>query len=1051
MARTLLFLSLFLFINSCCAQPTPSNDECADAEPIIKPGSFVVGTRLDCFLDNSLLCGTEIGENNVWYTFNSATYSQVIITAQTVFGGSGNPNFHLFSGECGDLVCLAFGNLDIQFTSLSPGEEYLLVVADTVPLPNPAPFKFYFQLTNGDACVDAVEIFSGTPEYNILYNDAQDSIPGANVYPCSIANHGDVWFYFVTGPAENNVELSLCNSYNTYFDSVIYLYRGDDCGYLQCISAEDDLEGCGSNSIITAIVLPDTKYYVAITGYQDYSKGPFQLDLTLSNGPNQLNNECDSAESLTSGTIVAGNNLGASFDASSICFFTSLGANVWYTFETSTIVTALVSFCPIFGGSTTFTEIEIIFLESVCEASQCFDILFNPADCPTTPAVSQTLTGASIHYLGIGAATVDYFTFYFALQVGEDDCTAAAPLDTDAETSNYPSTTINATPDEVNSCFSFVPFTQGKNIWFTYVPSETFVIISTCPDFGGSVTGDPVYMFLYQGIDCATFTCIARSDTVFCGTNGAQIASPVASGETHYVSLASAPESVGSSFNFYFALENISRYPDNDFCERAFEVADTITAGFLDGASSGAPTGYCGPSYRNNVYDKNVWYRFNSGSNEYASLQIYSAFFDPIITIYQGECDSLACIDSVLGNYLLEVMLQTDSVHHFYIGSDYNGFGDFEFEFETCLGTDLDADAIVDCVDYCTFCQTSYFIDFPSCSERLGSDQFDLFDGLVRVVIGGTSSALLNTNDACQVDLGRCGSMNFPFECKSSSLCEIEFIFQYQSVRRFAFEIVTESFSDDGSRNVDVTLYNSFREPTPLAPIDRSSTPCQVASVFSLDSYMLPVASMKVSVNGQWGLRYVSYAYEECSGCNDGDACTINDEYCEGDAACAGAPACPISSLPTRWGSVPPTGIDTGLLQITNNQTALILVWTATDVIWTAKRFYVYVGPDSPELIPVQSYPFVASIGSRVSSVEIQIAFGLLQYSCRYDGNIYIGFYLDAVRQGDGRGFPSFLASDNRKYYRYSICCCPGFSHVEGITGNAEATYAFRSQFSLPQ
>src|SRR3990167_5743206 len=101
MARTLLFLSLFLFINSCCAQPTPSNDECADAEPIIKPGSFVVGTRLD----------------------------------------------------------------------------YFLVVADTMPLPNPAPFKFYFQLTNGDACVDAVEIFSGTPEYNILYNEAQDSIP----------------------------------------------------------------------------------------------------------------------------------------------------------------------------------------------------------------------------------------------------------------------------------------------------------------------------------------------------------------------------------------------------------------------------------------------------------------------------------------------------------------------------------------------------------------------------------------------------------------------------------------------------------------------------------------------------------------------------------------------------------------------------------------------------------------------------------------------------------------------------------------------------------
>ena len=103
-----------------------------------------------------------------------------------------------------------------------------------------------------------------------------------------------------------------------------------------------------------------------------------------------------------------------------------------------------------------------------------------------------------------------------------------------------------------------------------------------------------MFIFLYEG-DCSTNTCVACSQEVYCGTNGAQITTNIEQTAPSYLfSIASPVLSSGSTFTFYFSLDNFVYYPENDFCERAFEPTLGFNVGTMSGATPGSASGVCG-------------------------------------------------------------------------------------------------------------------------------------------------------------------------------------------------------------------------------------------------------------------------------------------------------------------------------------------------------------------------------------------------------------------------------------------------------------------------
>lgn len=87
-----------------CTEPTV--DACEGAAPIAC-GETLSGTTVDATGDNVEGCGTDITAGGVWYTF-TGTDAQVILT--TCPDPGYDTKLNVYSGECGELVCVVGGD-----------------------------------------------------------------------------------------------------------------------------------------------------------------------------------------------------------------------------------------------------------------------------------------------------------------------------------------------------------------------------------------------------------------------------------------------------------------------------------------------------------------------------------------------------------------------------------------------------------------------------------------------------------------------------------------------------------------------------------------------------------------------------------------------------------------------------------------------------------------------------------------------------------------------------------------------------------------------------
>jgi hypothetical protein len=86
-----------------------------------------------------------------------------------------------------------------------------------------------------------------------------------------------IWYKIKPFTYNANLRASTCNA-GTNFDTVITIYRGDDCRPRQCVIQNDDVVYAVTLcSTIGFEVSPSTTYWVFVDGYGGAAKGSFEL------------------------------------------------------------------------------------------------------------------------------------------------------------------------------------------------------------------------------------------------------------------------------------------------------------------------------------------------------------------------------------------------------------------------------------------------------------------------------------------------------------------------------------------------------------------------------------------------------------------------------------------------------------------------------------------------------------------------------------------------------------------------------------------------------
>ena len=1042
-ALLLLFTLLFTVIK---AGPI-GNDACQAAYAITSTG-YVSGTVDSDFMQEEV--ATCMGENiepfNVWYSFNSGSYTKIIISF--AFEGEGvetTTHYYIFSDveDCNTAspldTCINQGtggdpqNYSDIVQFVSANTNYLLAVA---PIEN-ADFEFYFAFSNGDECTAAERLSYNGPTFlnGILYFDAiLDAVDGRCEETGQNNYNANTWYWF-DSEGFNNAEITTCFvDVYAYLNTYLFLYKAVGspyCEHLECVATNNnDCDDQPSQSTILAVVETNTIYYVSLTS-QDYSDyGPFRISLTLSVGPYQFNDDCHDAEEITK-SITTGNNKDALLGGSA-CLSLLGQHNIWYKFSTHSSDKALFSFCPEFGGSAPAgTFVSVV---SDCSAALCS---VQAVDCNTIKYNQFSSLSPDTEYLvSIGSTVDSTFTFYFELPINAFSCSSPQYAVEAFETYSTNTLVFPPTPP---LCFFSSPL---KLLYFTFTSGPeagNFVLISTCEDWGGKVNGDPVDIVLYTGNDCLELGCDAPQNKITCCTNGVQLTASVDPSSDYSFSLVSDP-SHGSTFTFYFALGLFSATPANDFCENAVEVQSGNTyLGSTSLSSPGSAYGRCIYPEHEADWDDNVWYFFNSGSDAYVLIEILSSPFPPVITVYTGDCDNLQCHASQIGSYsdfLFPVASNTDYLFYYGFSDDGGSTGNFQFQFSTCPADDPDGDGII-CNDDCEFCSTEDFSSFPNCDEPSESVNLDGFD-----ILFDTSSQYISVNQqaGCSANLGeQCDEFYLPFFCESftsTDPCVVTFFFGGEEIQRFFLKVVTKAISLTASENMEFRFLDDQDEEIGSMTLDRSDKPCHSASTFKLKSQYKPVVSIEVSAIGSWGIELITYSFDDCPRCVIGGVSCSHGERCAD--TCEVVYGCEVPSFNT-WILPLSSGSHSGSVQIAKDANNHHFIWNAASN-FNAKRFYVYVGTTSPPSNHLR-YPFVITFGERYSSVQINVPVSLIPGACCACDLLYVYYAFYAEATSFGISYPSQLTVQYQDYYRGRLCCCGDYSYLDSVLGNVEAEY----------
>src|SRR3990167_4428876 len=226
------------------------------------------------------------GLGDIWYSFNSFTYTTIFISSCRPLASGAYKSFSiafaLYKGDsCDDLTCVGLlydSNFDncLDFNSLiDPGNNYYLSVSNTNGSPpNTGIFALYIELYSpirpgNDNCLSATQIAAipvGGMASNAAFstNDIQCVIPYYEYYGPA----GNIWFDF-NSSQYNGVLFDICPYVSENGFSAGLIILTGSCESYECVIS--DFNNCQDGASIATALIPSTQYFLAVASYDYYN------------------------------------------------------------------------------------------------------------------------------------------------------------------------------------------------------------------------------------------------------------------------------------------------------------------------------------------------------------------------------------------------------------------------------------------------------------------------------------------------------------------------------------------------------------------------------------------------------------------------------------------------------------------------------------------------------------------------------------------------------------------------------------------------------------
>ncbi len=503
---------------------TTANDICENALPVLDISNApILGSTSDALKDN-MTCGYYYNylTPGVWYSVIGTGGSLVASTcaSELDFGAS----IFIFSGECGDLECIAYGisGFNTCEQSFSQGSRAIFWTDVNVPYfilvsggssPDVGDFSLVIAATvapPNDRCADAIDLpINGRI---IGTNINATGFSGLN-YSCSWAPDSPGVWYSLIGTGQV-IAISSCTD-ELNFDAAISVSSGS-CDMHKCIltSMWNDMDCLHTRYSAARVVLRTevgVEYFFAVHSPFDPIGGEFGLKVsTLEAPPNDI---CSGAVSIQadSGTFPgsitnASGLLGLSYSDMPSVWYSLMGTGDVYAISTCSSELNFDSGVIVFTGPCDSLK-EIAYNAY----SSCSETFYS-----TARVVFRTQIGVAYFIAVEGLNYPTQGNFVLALETLEvppnDECAGALVIQ--PNTMTISGSTQNATSSgTTNSC---IGFNTGRDLWYRVDGTGA----SSKASLRSERTDSCSLIEIFEGIggDCEQ-SCIAVADNYCDGTS----------------------------------------------------------------------------------------------------------------------------------------------------------------------------------------------------------------------------------------------------------------------------------------------------------------------------------------------------------------------------------------------------------------------------------------------------------------------------------------------------------------------------------------------------
>jgi hypothetical protein len=572
------------------------------------------------------------------------------------------------NGGCGNLQCLVHNNdfcgeqSSVSWMAEKGVQYYIFVEGSTFELDLDYEYNGFCENSIGP--IDARgQVIAG-------------SLRGAGFLPfetCDLeaARGGQVW-YWVKGTGSWLVA-STCHP-GTDFGAKVDVYGLRQCVVGTCVSPRDSDCGNGFQMIWLSELGVDYRILV----YKTSLIQGIHFELSVNEFEPLPNDACANAQKIELGSTVRGDTKLATFDYDTPDCGNLFAPGAWYTI-TGNGKRLLASTCH----EDTDYGSQISIYTGTCGLDTLSCVLSGAQYCNEKASVYWESEIGVTYYVLVHGSRYGVFPNVgkYALTV-EPFVTEANNMCQDAMLlDSKPGMTIGSTfaatvSYEAPICSTF--FSTAPGVWFRVNGEGVNLRASTCDpetDFDTQIS-------IYDG-SCDKLRCVNTDDNS-CGLQSS-VAWTAVAGLTYYIYVHGRLES--SVGRFALHIEEYTPLVDNDFCDAA--VSAKADGKLIAGTTTGATFDNAGTCVAPNA-GPGVFYTIQgTGRALRASLCNNATLFNAALSVYEGDCVSLRCVDgnSDTGGscgLLPEVSWQTTSNTTYYVlvhGYD-SRFGDFGLVFD---------------------------------------------------------------------------------------------------------------------------------------------------------------------------------------------------------------------------------------------------------------------------------------------------------------------------------------------------------------------------------